>query len=280
MDDFLAAASNTNLNDEFHHVLKTKYNVKRLGIPTSYLNCTIKYTPQGIHVSQLQHIQQVAKYLKLEEATPKSIPYTEGESIDPPTPDEQQDKTITTPFRAALGEIRYIADYTRPDLAFATALARATLKPTQRHWKFMKRLVRYLLATPTHGLLFPYKAPQPLQSYPDADFANDETTRKSFSGTIHQLHGATVNWKSKQQPLVAQSTCEAEYIAAANTAQGTVWLRNMLTELGFRHDQPTTLYIDNAAAIRIAQNTPTKRRKCIDINYHLLQDLVNNNVIT
>ncbi|CDF40005.1 unnamed protein product [Chondrus crispus] len=217
------------------------------------------------------------------EAAPQTTPYLDGASIDPPNPNEPQDHTITEPFRAALGEIRYNADCTRPDLAFATAaLARATNKPTTHHWQAMKRTVRYLLATTKHDLFFPSTSTKsPLLAYSDADFANDQLTRKSFSGTVYQLCGATVHWHSKQQPLVAQSTCEAEYIAAAETVQGAIWLRNMLNELEFTQDKLTTQNTDNAAAIRIARNTaPTKRRKCIDIKYHILQDFVQHNAVS
>lgn len=146
----------------------------------------------------------------------------------------------------------------------------------------MNRTERYLLATSNHGLHFPNNAiDKPMQAYSDADFANDTLTRKSFSGTIYQLHGATIHWRAKQQSLVAQSTCEAEYIAAAETAQGAIWLRNMLQELNCEQTQPTPLYLDNSSAINIAQRTaPTNRRKCIDIKYHMIQDLVHNAAIT
>ncbi|CDF32156.1 unnamed protein product [Chondrus crispus] len=219
----------------------------------------------------------------MQDAAPHPTPYADGATVDPPRPAETPDNTISERYRKALGEIRYIADCTRPDISYATAaLARATHCPTQRHWNFLKRTVRYLLGTSTHGILLPRNPTAPaLISYADADFANDTVSRKSISGAVSQVYGGTVHWLSKQQPLVAQSTCEAEYISAAETAQITVWIRNLLTELGYRQHQPTTLCMDNAAAITIARNTaPTKRRKCIDIRYHLLQDLTHHHAIT
>lgn len=93
-----------------------------------------------------------------------------------------------------------------------------------------------------------------LQAYSDADFANDTLTRKSFSGNLYTLN-ASINWRAKKQPIVAQSTCEAEYVAAEETAKGTTRLRELLTELGFPQHNPTTLHIDNASAIQIAQRT-------------------------
>lgn len=86
MDDFLATATQKEMNDDFYNVLSEKYKVKRLGQPTKYLNWSIQYTTNGIHVSQKRHEQQVAKYLNMEEASPQTTTYLYGPSIDPPTP--------------------------------------------------------------------------------------------------------------------------------------------------------------------------------------------------
>ena len=113
-----------------------------------------------------------------------------------------------------------------------------------------------------------------IQAYSDADFANDETSRKSISGMVTLLNGSRVQWLARQQPIVAKSTCEAEYIAAAETATLTVWLTNMLRETTLNTGQPT-FYIENTAAAQLAKNTgATRRRKCIDIRYHFLRETV------
>ncbi|CDF33643.1 unnamed protein product [Chondrus crispus] len=118
-----------------------------------------------------------------------------------------------------------------------------------------------------------------ITAYSDADFANDDQTRKSFSGTIVTLNDFTVYWQAKQQPIVAKSTCEAEYIAAAETATHAIWLRNTLTEIGI-YTTELPLCIDNTAAEHIArQKAPTKRRKCIDIRYHYSQDVTQNQTV-
>ena len=57
-----------------------------------------------------------------------------------------------------------------------------------------------------------------IQAYSDADYANDETSRKSITGMVTLINGTPVQWLVKQQPVVARSTCEAEYISASETA--------------------------------------------------------------
>ena len=113
-----------------------------------------------------------------------------------------------------------------------------------------------------------------VNEYSDADYENDQTTRKSITGILTTVNGAPVQWLAKQQPVVAKSTCEAEYIAAAESTTVTLWLHNLLKEARLPTESPT-LHVDNTAAVQVANNTgATRRRKCIDVSYHYLHDRV------
>ncbi|CDF33638.1 unnamed protein product [Chondrus crispus] len=119
-----------------------------------------------------------------------------------------------------------------------------------------------------------------VNAYSDADYANDQTTRKSSTGMLTMVNGAPVQWLAKQQPVVAKSTCEAEYIAAAEAATLTTWLQKLITEMGITIARPT-MHIDNTAAVQTANSTgATRRRKCIDVRYHYLYDIVQKGEIT
>ena len=54
-------------------------------------------------------------------------------------------------------------------------------------------------------------------TYSDADYAGDSDTMRSTGAYVVMMGGGAVDWSSKLQPVVAQSTTETEYIAA-NTA--------------------------------------------------------------
>jgi hypothetical protein len=47
------------------------------------------------------------------------------------------------------------------------------------------------------------------------------------------------------QRSVSTSTAEAEYYALAYASKEAVWIRNLLGQLGFTQDQPTTIFGDN-----------------------------------
>lgn len=74
MDDFLTAASTPYMNDQLYTTLKTKYEIKRLGKPTAYLNWQVTHHPEYIHLSQPNYIKHVVQDLRLTESNPKDTP--------------------------------------------------------------------------------------------------------------------------------------------------------------------------------------------------------------
>ena len=60
-----------------------------------------------------------------------------------------------------------------------------------------------------------------------------------------------MSWKSSKQSTMADSTIEAEYIAASEAAKEAVWIRKFITELGVvpSISGPIDLYCDNNGAI-------------------------------
>ena len=64
-----------------------------------------------------------------------------------------------------------------------------------------------------------------------------------------------MDWSSKLQTVVAQSTTEAEYLAAVGAGRDIAWMRNLLTELGYDlSEAPSTLYMDNNSATAVDKN--------------------------
>ena len=59
-----------------------------------------------------------------------------------------------------------------------------------------------------------------------------------------------MSWKSSKQETVAESTTEAEYIAATNVAKEVVWICKFIQELGVVPSiaDPIELYCDNNGA--------------------------------
>eukprot|EP00253_Pinus_taeda_P022347 PITA_22347 len=68
------------------------------------------------------------------------------------------------------------------------------------------------------------------------------------------LGSRAVSWRSHKQSVPADSTTEAEYVAAVEAIEGIVWLRKILEDLQVKQEQSTPLMIDNTSAIKLAKN--------------------------
>lgn len=117
-----------------------------------------------------------------------------------------------------------------------------------------------------------------LQGYTDADWQGDLDERKSTSGCLFTLAGGAISWKSKKQTSVAQSSMEAEYIAANEAVKDGVWLRNFLVSLEIVENasDPVTVYCDNQAAIKLSKDPKFhSRARHIEGKHHYIRDVIN-----
>jgi hypothetical protein len=81
-----------------------------------------------------------------------------------------------------------------------------------------------------------------------------------------------VSWASKKQNSVALSTTEAEYIATAHCCVQLLWMRQTLSDYGYKLSKVPVL-CGNESAIHMADNSVEhSRTKHIDIRYHFLRD--------
>jgi len=75
--------------------------------------------------------------------------------------------------------------------------------------------------------------------------------------------------------IVALSTCEAEYVAAAMAVCQAVWLRRLMGKLTCEEAHPPALMVDNQPAIALAKNPVLHNRsKHIDTHFHFIRDCV------
>ena len=96
---------------------------------------------------------------------------------------------------------------------------------------------------------------------------------RSTSGVLVFLGSAPISWLSLKQKVVALSTCEAEYVAAATAACQVAWLRRLLCELTGVEAHPPALMVDNQPAIALAKNPVLHdQSKHIDVKFHFLRD--------
>ncbi|XP_050941584.1 secreted RxLR effector protein 161-like [Cucumis melo] len=122
-------------------------------------------------------------------------------------------------YTSIIGSLRYVADYTRPDIAYVVGLpCRFTNRPSLEHYKEIERVMRYLKKTQDLGLHYK-EFPAVLEDYNDADWNSLSNDSKATSGYIFKIAGGAVAWKSKKQTILAQSTMGLEMIALATASE-------------------------------------------------------------
>lgn len=178
-----------------------------------------------------------------------------------------------TEYRSLIGCLLYICS-TRPEIMFSVSyLSRFMQQPCKSYFTAAKRLLRYLKGTSSYCVKFTRSDVVDLVAFSDSDWGSCIDDAKSTSGYIFTLVNGVFSWNSHKQESVAQSSAEAEYVAAANAANQALWLRKVLIDLGIPQTKPTKLFVDNQSAISISQNPIFhERTKHIHMKYHALRD--------
>ena len=289
VDDVIAFSPDPQEISDFVDSMKQekpqKYVLEDLGDVTSYLGIQVKKTRSGsIHLTQPHLINKIIQSAGFErrEIRPVATPAAE---VLKKYADSKSDTVKDFHYRSVIGQLNYLANTTRPDIAFAVhQCARFSNDPKDPHVKAVKRIVRYLHGTQDKGLILDPKDPA-LVMYVDADFAgayhkdhaDEPASVFSRTGSIITYAGCPIYWMSKLQTEIALSSTEAEYIALSQSMRNLLPIQALFKEIhqrGFQLSLPTpevrcTVFEDNAGAIELA-NAPKirPRTKHIAIKYH------------
>ena len=148
-------------------------------------------------------------------------------------------------LRRIVGKCQFLVPR-RPDIAFATnRLARSVAKPSKSDIIASKHVLRYLRGTMDLGLKMQVRnrVCTTLTVFADSDWAGDRPMRKSVSSWVIMLGART-------QSVVAQSSREAEYIAATAATSEAKYIQALFSACGQHVD--IDLRSDSSGAIGVA----------------------------
>lgn len=187
VDDALIAAKSERLIAQLIDFLQLEVELKILDCK-KFLGFNIELEADNIKISQREYIERILERFKLSNANPARTPegHTRPEQLDSSPLDPQ------TPFKEALGALLYLSICTRPDIAHAVNIASQTSLPTQAYWSALKRIFRYLIGTKNLGLRYKKNNKLQLEVFTDADYANDQDTRRSASGFVITLNSTPI----------------------------------------------------------------------------------------
>ncbi|CAB0008728.1 unnamed protein product, partial [Nesidiocoris tenuis] len=256
IDDGLLIGKRNDEMNKFLHDLQQDFDLTYTYQPTKYLGMEIIKKTGLIKLSQESYLQSVLERYGMENTKSAATPMMTGSS----TLEEQQRSDGQFPYRECVGSLLYLSNKTRPDVAYAISFASRHMEnPTRQDVANVKRTLKYLSGSSSAGIQYQWDGNDRLVAYSDADFANDPETRKSTTGYVISYCGGPISWASRKQSVVATSTTEAEFIAAADCSKELLFLKSLILELtGAQVD--ADLIIDNMSAIHLIKNGIMNRR--------------------
>lgn len=274
VDDLIIAASNMNVLGGVKEMLMSKFRMKDLGKLTHFLGIDYEQGVDCVKMSQHGYIERILKRFDMEKCKPRATPCEQKLNYT----DNAEVMSDVRKYRELVGSLIYLATCTRPDLSFVVSkLSQYFTRPTTEQWNTVRHVLRYLKGTQDKELCYRKGANENLiHAYSDANWAADVTDRRSTTGYCVSINknGPVVSWKTKRQPTVALSTCEAEYMALAATVQECLYLQQLLQNIdGLKYE--AKVYEDNQGAIALAKN-PVYRQRCkhVDIKYHFVRSAI------
>jgi len=282
VDDFAIAGKYLKDVQEFQSHLSQTFKMKDLGEMNQFLGVSVQYTyepyaKRKITLNQKGYLLQVLKRYGMENSAPYDTPVALGEKLESLEMDSPKIKDRDE-YRMLVGSLMYAMVATRPDLAYAVGnLARHSHAPGEQHWKAAKRVMRYITHTIDYGISYEPTGEDDacFCVFSDADWAGDQSTRKSTSGTVVMVANGPISWFSKLQRTVALSTMEAEYVAMGQTVREVMWIKKLLVDITDGVETKTKVFCDNQGAIALTRNPENHTRaKHIDIVHHFINDEV------
>nr|GEV27322.1 hypothetical protein [Tanacetum cinerariifolium] len=129
-------------------------------------------------------------------------------------------------YRSMIGSLMYLTAFRHDIMYEVYACSRFQVTPKTSHLHAMKRIFNYLKGQPKLGLWYPKESAFDLEAYSDSDYAGANLDRKSTTGGCQFLGKRLILWHCKKQTIVATSTTEVVYVAAASCCGQVLWIQN------------------------------------------------------
>lgn len=236
VDDMLVTGSNEKLVDEFKAEMFKAFEMTDLGLLTYFLGMEVKQGDNGVFICQKKFAKEILKKFHMEDCKDISTPMNQKEKFSKEDGAEKVDEML---YRSLIGCLMYLTA-TRPDIMFVVSLLSRFMNcASEVHFIAAKRILRYVKGTTDYGIKYSCCHDFQLQGFSDSDWAGSVEDMRSTTGFCFSFGSGIFSWSSKKQDVVAQSTAEAEFIAANATVNQAIWIRKILADLHMKQIEPT-----------------------------------------
>ena len=281
IDDNLIACESLKVLQAFKRDFLSRFDGTDEGEVSQYLGCQLSrdWKARTGFLNQKVYAEKMLQKYDMWNAHPVKTPMEPGTRLTKADCPEVVDPQLQHRYRSVCGELGWLANNTRPDLAFVhNELSKFLHCPGQPHWECALRALAYLRGTTDLGITWRdtgATSRNKLGCFVDSDYAACVDTRRSQTGYVITMNGGPVSWKARRQKNVTMSSCEAEFYAASDAGKEIEYVRALLRGLGYPQRHPTVVWEDNASAIVMSEHgTSSQRSRHIDIRVHRLREMV------
>ena len=133
--------------------IQNEWEMTNMGEPTKIIGIEITLSKGRISISQKQSIKKILTRQGLDTMSPMLMPLDPNVKLVSNPDGNQGDRSNS--FAQLLGELQYIANSTRPNIAFVVnRLVSYTANPSMQHIMAAKRILRYLSGTRKYGITY------------------------------------------------------------------------------------------------------------------------------
>ncbi|XP_071688565.1 uncharacterized mitochondrial protein AtMg00810-like [Rutidosis leptorrhynchoides] len=214
--------------------------MKDLGSLSFFLGISVTRNEQGLFLSQHKYVEDIINRAGMSSCNTIKTPVDTNGKLSLSTGPAYKNPTE---YHSLAGALQYLT-FTRPDISYAVQqICLYMHDPKEVNMQALRRILRYLKGTLTHGLHLTPSSLSSLVSYTDADWGGCPDTRRSTPGYCVYLGGNLISWSAKRQPTVSRSSAEAKYRGVANVVSESCWLRNILLELNCPISKATIVFL-------------------------------------
>ncbi|GJT39087.1 putative ribonuclease H-like domain-containing protein [Tanacetum coccineum] len=232
VDDIIFGFTKKSLCVEFEQIMHKRFQMSSKGELTFFLGLQVKKKDDGIFISQDKYVADILKKFDFSLVKTASTLMEPNKALIKDAEVEDVDVHL---YRSMIGSLMYLTAF-RPDIMFAVcACARLQVTPKVSHLHAVKRIFRYLKGHPKLGFWYPRDSPFDLEAFFDSDYMGASLDKKSTTRGCQFLGKRLISWQCKKQTIVANSTTEAKYVAAANCCGQNPVFHSKTKHIEIRH---------------------------------------------
>nr|GEW93545.1 hypothetical protein [Tanacetum cinerariifolium] len=195
VDDIIFGLTDPRYATLFSDLMKSRFEMSMMGEMTFFLGLQVNQSPGGIFINQSKYVHEILKKYGLNTS---DIVGTLMDIKDKLNLDQIRTPVDAMKYRSMIDALIYLTS-SRPDIVHATCIcARYQAHPTEKHFKEVKKIFRYLWGTINMGLWYTKDSGFELTGFSYADYVGCKDTFKSTFGGAQFLGEKLVSWSSKK----------------------------------------------------------------------------------